>query len=47
MSTLLNPNPTVYGISNIQRNSNFEDDEETVDEIDSLEIFGKYDFSPK
>lgn len=40
MSTLLNPNPTVYSVSNIQRNSKHDYDEDVVDEFDSLEIFG-------
>lgn len=42
MSNLLNPNPTIYSVSKIQRNSTFDDDEDVVDEFDSLEIFGNY-----
>jgi len=38
--TLLNPNPTIYAVSEIKReNESSQFDEETYDKFDSLEIF--------
>lgn len=42
MASLINPNPTVYDISEIRRQSFSETDEDTVDEFDSLEVFGNF-----
>lgn len=40
MSSLINPNPTIYNVSEIHRENHGDTDEDVLDEFDSLEIFG-------
>eukprot|EP00761_Pharyngomonas_kirbyi_P011691 gb/GECH01011717.1/.p1 GENE.gb/GECH01011717.1/~~gb/GECH01011717.1/.p1 ORF type:complete len:155 (+),score=27.25 gb/GECH01011717.1/:1-465(+) len=39
MSSLINPNPVIYEQQSVERSQETEDDEDVVEDIDSLEIF--------